>query len=139
MGGILDLHRDHFGQCEEHLMAVNAAEGISVIGREDDTALLECKDIRKRLEPHSARNCHAVVAPGLKVSRQLLALLVAEGGAKIPSQHVATDNQACFRCQSRNVNNCVRGSEESQEIGTDQHQFHGARVLEVSEVQSGRT
>lgn len=64
------LHRprDHVSQCMEHQMMINAIEDIGAIEREDSAGLLEPKHVNKHRNFDSARDDHAVLPPGFKVT-----------------------------------------------------------------------
>lgn len=74
-------------------MAVNTVETIGAIEIGDGTAILEPEDSCKHHDLHSAGDCHAILAPRLEIAHKLLPILVAEGSAKNPSQHIIAGDQ----------------------------------------------
>lgn len=62
VGGVSGRHWDHVSQCQEHSIAVNAVEDVSLIERKGGAALLEPKGGCEHHDFHSTEDRHPVVA-----------------------------------------------------------------------------
>lgn len=94
--GLPGRYGGNFNQCRGYSMALDAVEGIFAIKREDGTSFLEPNSGRKCHDLYLARDCHAALAPGLEVDRQLLLFLAGEYGAKGPSHNITAGDRLRF-------------------------------------------